>query len=58
MGGWEVLEVGGEVCWDSGGVGDQKMEDVRSEERVPYTKVQTQCVITCATLSQRRTRHM
>jgi hypothetical protein len=32
--GWEVLEVGGEVCWDGCGVGDQEMEDVRSEERV------------------------
>ena len=55
---WEVLEVGGEVCRDGGGVGDQEMEDMRSEERVPGTKVQTQCIITCAALSQQRALHM
>ena len=58
MGGREVLEVGGEVCWDGGGVGDQEMEDMRSEERVPSTKVQMQCFVTCAALSQQRARHM
>lgn len=44
MGGWEVLDAGGEVCRDGCGVGDQEMENVRSEERIVFTKVQTHII--------------